>query len=151
MKTWSPPNGLPERPAPPPAARNQPSRCESTVHGLPPPHSLRRKEIMILSPRRLLVAAGITATLASSAWLAAGRADANTATSAASERSQAVKYVIDPVHSAAIFGIEWQDMTPFYGQFTSFSGSVTWDGKDPKTFSCDVTIPVESVDSHAEG
>ena len=106
---------------------------------------------MILSPRRLLVAAGITATLASSAWLAAGRADANTATSAASERSQAVKYVIDPVHSAAIFGIEWQDMTPFYGQFTSFSGSVTWDGKDPKTFSCDVAIPVESVDSHAEG
>jgi polyisoprenoid-binding protein YceI len=100
--------------------------------------------------RRLVITAGICAGLASSAWLAAGHA-APKAPAAALETQQATKFTVDPVHSAAIFGIQWMEMTPFYGQFTDFSGTVSYDGSNPATFSCDVSVPVESVDSHNEG
>ena len=104
---------------------------------------------MIKHPR-LVIAAGLCAGLIGSAWLVADQAAATPAAPTA-ERREVATFTIDPVHSAAIFGIVWQDMTPFYGQFTDFSGTISYDGKDPATFSCEVSVPVESVDSHNEG
>lgn len=101
----------------------------------------------LLHPRRLLLAAGLGAGLLGATWLAAPRASA-TASTAGTEVSRVAQFKVDPVHSAAVFEIEWQGMTPFYGQFNDFSGTVSYDGKDPGSFSCDVSIPVESIDTH---
>lgn len=100
--------------------------------------------------RRLVTTAGICAGLSGTAWLAAA-GHASIAPTPVVNAHQATKFTVDPVHSAAIFGIQWMEMTPFYGQFTNFSGSVNYDGSDPATFSCDVSVPVESIDSHNDG
>ncbi len=107
---------------------------------------------MHLQSRHFLAAATLCAGLTGLAFVAAS-GSAATATAPSSEtRSLTLKrFNIDPVHSAAVFAIEWQSMTPFYGHFTSFSGTVEYDGQDASTFSCDITIPVESIDTHSDG
>lgn len=100
----------------------------------------------LLPLRRLLLAAGIAGLLVAT-WLAAPGARA-TASTPGADTSRAAQFKVDPVHSAAVFEIEWQGMTPFYGQFNDFSGTVSYDGKNPGSFSCDVSIPVESIDTH---
>ena len=100
--------------------------------------------------RRLVITAGLCAGFAGTAWFAAA-GNASTSATHAAESRQAAKFTVDPVHSAAIFGIQWMEMTPFYGQFGDFSGTVSYDGSNPASFSCDVSVPVESIDSHNEG
>lgn len=105
---------------------------------------------MKLLHARLVIAAALAAGLVATTWLASGRAEARDF-SATAATARAANFKIDPVHSAAIFQVIWQDMTPFYGQFTDFRGTVSYDGKDPSSFSCDITIPVESIDTHNDG
>lgn len=107
-----------------------------------------------LSPRRLFVSAGLLAALSGGVicWMFAAPAEGAGPASprVTGVRSAVATFNVDPVHSAAVFAIEWQAMTPFYGQFNDFSGTISYDGNDPSTFSCDVAIPVESIDTHNE-
>ncbi len=107
----------------------------------------------LCKPRCFAIALVFTAGLASAAWLSSGT-EVGASTPAASARLEAAlevkQFTVDPVHSAAIFGIEWGGMTPFYGQFNTFSGTVTYDGQDVSTFSCDIAIPLDGIDTHNE-
>ena len=100
--------------------------------------------------RRVFLAAAVAFALMGASWLATGSAGAS-ASAEEAQAQQASRFNIDPVHSAAVFSVIWQEMTPFHGQFTDFAGTVTYDGKSASTFSCDITIPVESIDTHSEG
>ena len=62
--------------------------------------------------------------------------------------AQAQTFKVDPVHTAVIFSAMYGQVAPFYGQFTDFRGTMSYDGSDPKSFSCDVEIPMESLDTH---
>jgi polyisoprenoid-binding protein YceI len=66
---------------------------------------------------------------------------------AAAAVQESRSYNVDAVHTAAVFKIQWNGMGPFYGQFTEFSGSMSYGG-EPMTFACDVTVPVSSIDTH---
>jgi polyisoprenoid-binding protein YceI len=57
-------------------------------------------------------------------------------------------FKVDPVHSSVVFGISHLGVTNFYGRFNEISGTVAFDAKDPSKSSVDVTVPVESVDTH---
>lgn len=104
--------------------------------------------------KRLALSALSTAAIAGGLWFAvplAPQADAAAANAVVAKTvAQAAEYTVDPVHTSVIFGIEWGGMSPFYGQFTDYSGSVTYDGQNPDSFSCEVVIPVDSIDSHNE-
>jgi polyisoprenoid-binding protein YceI len=57
-------------------------------------------------------------------------------------------YKIDPVHSSVVFSTKHYGVTDFYGRFNEISGSVTFDPADPSKSSVDITVPVESLDTH---
>jgi polyisoprenoid-binding protein YceI len=57
-------------------------------------------------------------------------------------------FKIDPVHSSVIFSIKHLGVADFYGRFNDVSGTVVFDQADPSKSSVEVTVPVESVDSH---
>ncbi|MEM8873949.1 MAG: YceI family protein [Planctomycetota bacterium] len=67
----------------------------------------------------------------------------------AAAAQQARSYVIDPVHSAVVFKIEWGGLSPFYGTFDSMSGSVQYAGT-PESLVVEMTLPVASIDSANE-
>jgi len=100
--------------------------------------------------RRVFLAAAVAFALVGATWIASRSAGA-VAPATGAEVAQGTRFNVDAVHSAAVFSVIWQDMTPFHGQFADFAGTVIYDGKSPSTFSCDITIPVESIDTHNEG
>jgi polyisoprenoid-binding protein YceI len=59
-------------------------------------------------------------------------------------------FKIDPVHSSIAFGVKHLGITNFYGRFNDVSGQVVFDKDDPSKSSVEVTIPVESIDTHDE-
>jgi polyisoprenoid-binding protein YceI len=59
-------------------------------------------------------------------------------------------FKIDPVHSSIVFSVKHLGVTDFYGRFNDVSGKVVFDKADPSKSSVEVTIPVESIDTHNE-
>ena len=101
---------------------------------------------MICRPIRTpILAAAVAVAMAAVPFLAPPPAPAAAAVAA----QQAKTYEVDPVHTAAVFRIQWNGLSPFYGQFTDFKGSLTYAGS-PETFACDVAVPVRSIDTHNE-
>lgn len=64
--------------------------------------------------------------------------------------ARADTFKIDPVHSSIIFSIKHLGVADFYGRFNDLSGKVVLDKADPSKSSVEITIPVESVDTHNE-
>ncbi len=62
--------------------------------------------------------------------------------------AQKETFIIDPVHSSAIFRIVHMGAGPFYGRFNEVEGTIVFDGND--TLELDVTILTESVDTGNE-
>jgi polyisoprenoid-binding protein YceI len=58
-------------------------------------------------------------------------------------------FKIDPVHSSVVFSVTHLG-TNFYGRFNDVKGTVVFDKADPSKSSVELTIPVESVDTHNE-
>lgn len=57
-------------------------------------------------------------------------------------------YKVDPVHSSLVFSAKHNGVTDFYGQFSEITGTVTFDAADPAKSSVEISIPVESIDTH---
>ena len=71
------------------------------------------------------------------------------ATANAAVRQEATTYMIDPVHTAVVFGLDWNGMSTFYGKFNETRGAITYGGT-PDSLKIDVTILVPSIDSSNE-
>ena len=59
-------------------------------------------------------------------------------------------FKIDPVHSSIIFSVKHFGASNFYGRFNDVKGTIVLDNADPSKSSIELTIPVESVDTHNE-
>jgi polyisoprenoid-binding protein YceI len=70
--------------------------------------------------------------------------------SSAGLTAHADTFKIDPVHSSIAFSIKHLGVTDFYGRFNDISGQVVFDNADPSKSSVEVSIPVESIDTHNE-
>jgi polyisoprenoid-binding protein YceI len=57
-------------------------------------------------------------------------------------------YKVDPVHSSLVFSTKHFGVTDFYGHFNEITGNVTFDSADPSKSSVELTVPVESIDTH---
>ena len=57
-------------------------------------------------------------------------------------------FKIDPVHSSVVFSVVHLGVTNFYGRFNDIAGTVTFDAADPSKSSVDISVPVESIDTH---
>ena len=57
-------------------------------------------------------------------------------------------YKVDPVHSSLVFSTKHFGVTDFYGHFNEITGTVTFDAADPSKSSVELTVPVESIDTH---
>ena len=67
--------------------------------------------------------------------------------SSAGLSAHADTFKIDPVHSSIVFSIKYL-VSDFYGRFNDVSGQVVFDKADPAKSSVELTIPVESIDTH---
>lgn len=63
---------------------------------------------------------------------------------------QAKTYDVDPVHTAVIFSAIYMGQSPFYGQFTDYRGTLTYDGQNSDSFKPTLEIPMDSIDTHNE-
>ena len=59
-------------------------------------------------------------------------------------------FKIDPVHSSVVFSVMYLGVSNFYGRFNDVSGTFVLDTADQSKSSVELTIPVESVDTHNE-
>jgi polyisoprenoid-binding protein YceI len=62
--------------------------------------------------------------------------------------AQADTFKIDPVHSSIIFSIKHLGVSNFYGRFNDVSGTVVLDKADPSKGSVELSIPIDSIDTH---
>ncbi len=69
-------------------------------------------------------------------------------TTAALPARAADTYKIDAVHSSVVFSAMHLGITNFYGRFNDVSGDVVFDKENPAKSSVNVTVPVESLDTH---
>ncbi len=68
---------------------------------------------------------------------------------AGAQRTPAAEtYAVDPVHSSVIFRINHLGISYFYGRFNEITGTLVVDDEDIGAGSADVTIKVESLDTH---
>lgn len=65
-------------------------------------------------------------------------------------QASAATYEIDAVHSEVGFKIRHMMLGRTAGKFTKFSGTVEYDGKDPKTWSTKAVIEAKSIDTANE-
>lgn len=64
--------------------------------------------------------------------------------------AQADTWNVDPVHSSVGFSVRHMVLAKVRGNFTDFSGAITFDGKDISTGSVEFTIQTASVDTDDE-
>jgi polyisoprenoid-binding protein YceI len=57
------------------------------------------------------------------------------------------EYKIDPVHSRVGFAVKHMVVNTVHGRFTDYSGSITYDDKDPSKSSVNVTIKTASINT----
>jgi polyisoprenoid-binding protein YceI len=55
---------------------------------------------------------------------------------------------VDPVHSSTVFRIKHLNTAPFYGTFNELTGSITFDPAKPEAASMDLTVKIDSVETH---
>jgi polyisoprenoid-binding protein YceI len=61
--------------------------------------------------------------------------------------ARADTFKIDPIESSIIFSVKFLGVD-FYGRFNDVSGKVVLDKTDPSKSSVELTIPVQSLDTH---
>ena len=59
-------------------------------------------------------------------------------------------YKIDAEHSQVLFRVKHLGVSYNYGRFNDVSGSYSFDPDDPSSYSFEVTIKTDSVDTHSE-
>ncbi|MEO8425639.1 MAG: YceI family protein [Verrucomicrobiota bacterium] len=59
-------------------------------------------------------------------------------------------YKVDPVHSSIVFRVKHLGVANVYGRFNEISGTVSFDKENPSKSAVDITVPVESVDTHVQ-
>jgi len=81
---------------------------------------------------------------------AVGGAIAWTAGTAAVATQPASGFGVDAVHSSVVFKVRHQGVANFYGRFNDVSGTFLIDADKPEAGHMDLTVGVESVDTHSE-
>jgi len=57
-------------------------------------------------------------------------------------------FKIDPVHSFVLFNVQHLGIANTYGRFTDISGTVVFDKDNPSKSSVELSVKVESLDTH---
>jgi polyisoprenoid-binding protein YceI len=57
-------------------------------------------------------------------------------------------FKLDPVHSFVLFSVQHLGIANTYGRFNDISGIVVFDKDNPSKSSVDLSVPVESLDTH---
>jgi polyisoprenoid-binding protein YceI len=57
-------------------------------------------------------------------------------------------FKVDPVHSFVLFSVQHLGIANTYGRFNDISGTVVFDKDNPSKSSVELSVPVESLDTH---
>ncbi|MCB8875245.1 YceI family protein [Acidisoma silvae] len=91
--------------------------------------------------RKILLGTAIAAGLASTAM---SHASAQVVTTTASKVT-AGTYNVEPYHTRIVFSVSHMGFTTWYGDFTTASGTLTFDPKSPAKSALDISFPTASV------
>ncbi|WP_158702937.1 YceI family protein [Allosphingosinicella vermicomposti] len=93
--------------------------------------------------RKYLIAASlVTATIATA------HATQQAAPAPAAEAVKSGSYALDKSHVKIVWGVSHMGFSTYYGEFTDFDAQLTLDGANPENSKLNVTIDVDSVDTH---
>jgi polyisoprenoid-binding protein YceI len=92
--------------------------------------------------RRALVVAGLVGMVGAAGLLGGMRAPSSEVLPAAGS------WNVDAVHSSVVFRIKHMNTSYFYGHFNELTGTVAYDDAKPDAGSMDLSIKIESVDTH---
>jgi polyisoprenoid-binding protein YceI len=95
--------------------------------------------------RRALVLSGVLGLVGAAGLLggmSAPRAEAPAAAGA---------WSVDPTHSSMVFRIKHLNTAFFYGTFNKVTGTINFDEAKPEASSLELTVQVDSLESHADG
>ena len=57
-------------------------------------------------------------------------------------------FKVDPVHSFVLFSVQHLGIANTYGRFNDISGTVVFDKDNPSKSSVELSVPIESLDTH---
>src|SRR3981081_2374543 len=57
-------------------------------------------------------------------------------------------FKVDPVHSFVLFSVQHLGIANTYGRFNDISGTVVFDRDNPSKSSVELSVPIESLDTH---
>src|SRR4030081_840864 len=57
-------------------------------------------------------------------------------------------FKVDPVHSFVLFSVQHLGIANTYGRFNDISGTVVFDKDNPAKSSVEVSVPLDSLDTH---
>ena len=57
-------------------------------------------------------------------------------------------FKVDPVHTFVLFSVQYLGIANTYGRFNDISGIVVFDKENPSKSSVELSVPVESLDTH---
>src|SRR3981081_565163 len=60
----------------------------------------------------------------------------------------AATFRIDPVHTFVLFSVQHLGIANTYGRFNDISGTVVFDRDNPSKSSVELSVPIESLDTH---
>src|SRR5438270_4744460 len=58
-------------------------------------------------------------------------------------------FKVDPVHTFVLFSVQHLGIANTYGRFNDISGTVVFDRDNPSKSSVELSVPVESLDTHS--
>jgi polyisoprenoid-binding protein YceI len=99
--------------------------------------------------RRALVVGGVVGLISAAGFLGGMSAPAPSVEVAPSVA--AGSFSVDPVHSSVVFRIKHLNTSYFYGHFNDLSGTIAFDDAKPEASSMDLTVKIDSVDTHNSG
>lgn len=92
----------------------------------------------------------LLAMLAITAAFGAANATQQPVPAAPTEAVQSGAYALDKSHAKIVWGVSHLGFSTYYGEFTDFDAQLVLDAQRPENSSLDVTINLNSVDTHDE-
>lgn len=93
--------------------------------------------------RKYLIAASLIA-----ASIATAHATQQTAPAPEAQAVKSGAYGLDKSHAKIVWGVSHMGFSTYYGEFTDFDAQLTLDGANPEKSKLNVTIDLNSVDTH---
>lgn len=104
-----------------------------------------------MTPQRLLLGAGLLASLGLGALTLTSASPATATAPAATLTLPVADWSVDTTHSSALFKVKHNGVSWFFGRFNGITGEISYDAAKPADSSVLIKVDTKSVDTKTKG